>query len=235
MLRLKCDPQRNHRKISCWNRMRMGYVSILFLFSTFSVALINIILKRLDFKPFPLTVTIVNYLSGVKIYSQDTRQGGSPMDGPDEPPRAAIRRRMIRTMVEVATAGYDRWYILAHSLGTIVAWNGLMEIQEALPNYLDRACWNSSETKPLRGLSPIAFDTNAMMPNRPLWLDNREVIEREALFEKFRGVLTYGSPLERFGALWCRSTSAKTSFAQMAGGPPNGSMFTTRLIRSAHG
>jgi hypothetical protein len=83
----------------------------------------------------------VNYLSGVKLYSQDMRAGGSPMDGPDEPPRAAIRRRMVRTMVDVAAAGYDRWYILAHSLGSIVAWNGVMETERALPNYLDRERW----------------------------------------------------------------------------------------------
>ena len=195
-------PPQNHGKISLWNRGRMAYVSILFGFSAFSVALINMILKRLNFAPFPLTQTIVNYLSGVKIYSQDLRAGGSPMDGPDEPPRAAIRRRMIRAMVEVATAGYDRWHILAHSLGTIVAWNGLMEIQQALPNYLDRTCWNAPETAPLRGLNPTTFNINAMMPNRPLWLDNREVIKRDALFAKFRGILTYGSPLERFCALW---------------------------------
>jgi hypothetical protein len=195
-------PPRNHGKISLWNRGRMAYVSILFGFSAFSIALVNLILKRLNFKPFPLTSTIVNYLSGVKIYSQDERAGGSPMDGPDEPPRAAIRRRMIRTMTEVATAGYDRWYILAHSLGTVVAWNGLMEIQRALPNYLSPAQWNSKEVAPLRGTAPTPFDINAMMPNRPLWLDNQEIIRRDVLFEKFRGIVTYGSPLERFCALW---------------------------------
>jgi hypothetical protein len=195
-------PPQNHGVISVWNRIRVLYVSVLFGLSALSVALVNVILKRLDFKPFPLTSTIVNYLSGVKIYSQDKRAGGSPMDGPDEPPRFAIRRRMIRVLGEVAIAGYDRWYILAHSLGTVVAWNGLMEIQQALPNYLDRTCWNSPEASPLRGRSAAPFDTNGMLPNRPLWLDNREIIERDALFERFRGILTYGSPLERFCALW---------------------------------
>jgi hypothetical protein len=192
----------NHGEITVWARIRVLYVSILFLFSTFSVALLNMILKRLAFKPFPLTSTIVNYLSGVKIYGQDERQGGSPMDGPDEPPRFAIRRRMIRVIVEVAIAGYDRWYILAHSLGSVVAWNGLMEIQQALPNYLDRACWESPEARPIQGRSATLFDTNAMLPNRPLWLDDHEIVERDALFERFRGLLTYGSPLERFSALW---------------------------------
>jgi hypothetical protein len=184
------------------NRIRMGFVSVLFGFSAFSVALINLFLKRLDFKPFPLTNIIVNYLSAVKLYSQDTRAGGSPMDGPDEPPRAAIRRRMIRVMVDVARADYKRWYILAHSLGTIVAWNGLMEIQQALPNYLDRECWDELKGRKLRGAITDAFGVDRMMPNRPLWVNKNEIIDRDALFEKFAGVLTYGSPLERFCALW---------------------------------
>ena len=184
------------------NRFRMGFVSMLFGFSVFSIALLNMILKRLDFSPVLSTDILVNYLSGVKLYSQDQRAGGSPMDGPDEPPRAAIRRRMIRVMIDVATRGYDRWYILAHSLGTVVAWNGLMEIQEALPNYLDQKCWNALEGTPLRGSSDHDIDIDAMMPNRPLWLGPRDIINRVALFAKFRGVLTYGSPLERFCALW---------------------------------
>lgn len=183
------------------NRFRMGYISALFGLSGFSVAFINLILKRLNFPPLPLTATIVNYLSGVKLYSQDTRAGGDTMDGPDEPPRAAIRRRMIRVMMNVATKGYDRWYVLAHSLGTIVAWNGLMEIQQALPNYLEQKCWDELQS-PVRADSPTRFDVNAMLPNRPVWLNDREIINRDAMFATFRGVLTYGSPLERFCALW---------------------------------
>ncbi len=188
--------------LPCHNRWRMIFVSILFAFSAFSIALINTILKRLDFSAMPLSDTLVNYLSGVKLYSQDKRAGGSPMDGPDEPPRAAIRRRMIRVMVEVASQGYDRWYILAHSLGTVVAWNGLMETSEALPNYLDQACWKALEQNPIRGRSDHDIDIDAMMPNRPAWLDARDIVNRDALFRNFRGVLTYGSPLERFCALW---------------------------------
>lgn len=184
------------------NRLRMIFVSMLFGFSAFSIALINMILKRLDFAPMLSSDVLVNYLSGVKLYSQDKRAGGSPMDGPDEPPRAAIRRRMIRVMIDVAKSGYDRWYILAHSLGTVVAWNGLMEIQQALPNYLDQHCWDALDNSPLRNVSDGAFNVNAMLPNRPLWVGPRAIIKRDALFEKFRGILTYGSPLERFCALW---------------------------------
>jgi len=184
------------------NRFRMAFVSMLFGFSAFSIALINVILKRLNFSPLLSSDILVNYLSGVKLYSQDKRAGGSPMDGPDEPPRAAIRRRMIRVMIDVAREGYDRWYILAHSLGTIVAWNGLMEIQQALPNYLDRKCWAAMSGSPLRSTLQNPFPVDAMMPSRPLWLNDNEIISRDALFERFRGILTYGSPLERFCALW---------------------------------
>jgi len=192
----------NYGKLTWWNRIRMGYVSTLFGFSAFSIALVNFLLKRLDFAPLLTTGIIVNYLSSVKLYSQDKRAGGSPMDGPDEPPRAAIRRRMIRVMVDVARAEYERWYILAHSQGSVVAWNGLMEIQQALPNYLDKECWETLAGSPLRGTSDFDFDRDAMMPNRPVWVGPRDIIKRDVLFEKFRGILTYGSPLERFCALW---------------------------------
>jgi len=180
----------------------VGYVSMLFGFSACSIAVINMFLKRLSFRPVLSTDVIVNYLSAVKLYSQDKRAGGGTMDGPDEPPRAAIRRRMVRTMLDVVRQNYDRWYILAHSQGTIVAWNGLMEIKEALPNYLDRDTWNVLAGNPLRGVSQAPIDVNAMLPNRPVWVDNHGIIDRDVFFEKFRGVLTYGSPLERFCALW---------------------------------
>ena len=192
----------NAGKLTWWHRLRMGYISILFGISTLSVAFVNLILERLSFSPLPFSETLVNYLAAVKLYSQDRRAGGSPMDGPDEPPRVAIRRRMIRTMIDLAAAGYDRWYILAHSLGSVVAWNGLMEIDRALPNYLSEDQWNDLRVRPLRGLSPTQFSITAMLPCRPLWLGAYETIDRDVLFKKFCGLLTYGSPLERFSALW---------------------------------
>src|SRR5262245_7654093 len=184
----------------------MGYIAVLFGLSAFSLALINLLLKRIKGAPVVSTALIVNYLSGVKLYNQTTRAGGSPMDGPDEPPRVAIRRRMIRAMVEIAAGEYERWYILAHSLGTVVAWNGLMEIQEALPNYLAADQWADLQP-PLRGTRAAALDDIHMMPNRPVWLDQRDIVDRRVLFKKFRGILTCGSPLERFCALWSNAVA----------------------------
>jgi hypothetical protein len=185
------------------HRLRLFHISTSFGLSAFSIALVNALLQRLDFAPLPFTRITVNYLSGVKLYSQHKRTGGGPMDGPDEPPRYAICRRMVRAIVDVATAEYDRWYILAHSLGSIVAWNGIMADEEMLPNYLDEVRWKRVQAMAgLAGTSQKIIQINEMMPSRPIWLGTRETIARKVLFEKFCGILTYGCPLERFGELW---------------------------------
>jgi hypothetical protein len=41
-----------------------------------------------------------------------------------------------------------------------------------------------------------------MMPRRPAWLEPVDVIDRERLFKRLNGYLTYGSPLEKFATLW---------------------------------
>jgi hypothetical protein len=41
-----------------------------------------------------------------------------------------------------------------------------------------------------------------MMPPRPLWLADDDVVYREKVLEKFRGLLTYGSPLDKFATIW---------------------------------
>ena len=78
------------------------------------------------------------YVGNVKLY-QDRRYHSAPsVDGMVERPRVAIRKRMARGLVRMALQGYGRWYVVAHSLGTVVAHNGLNELSETLPNYLDQ-------------------------------------------------------------------------------------------------
>ena len=49
---------------------------------------------------------------------------------------------MIRAIADVACNRYHRWYVLAHSQGTVVAFNGLMETAYAWPGYLDEDRWD---------------------------------------------------------------------------------------------
>jgi len=74
----------------------------------------------------------------VKLYQDRKQEGQGAITDINGPRRVAIRRRMIATLIDVYNAPYDRWYVLGHSLGTVVAWNGLMETAHCLPNYLSK-------------------------------------------------------------------------------------------------
>lgn len=45
-------------------------------------------------------------------------------------------------------------------------------------------------------------NVNDMWPARPAWLDDHDALDRKKLFANFRGLLTYGSPLDKFAALF---------------------------------
>ena len=46
------------------------------------------------------------------------------------------------------------------------------------------------------------LSTKEMLPARPVWLGEKDVIYRDRLFATFRGLFTYGSPLDKFAAIW---------------------------------
>lgn len=153
------------------------------------------------------------YVGDVRIYTQSPGKGGGNLTDLEQPWRATIRRRMASELVAMAEREHDRWYILGHSLGSIVAFNGVQETEWNLPNYLDPAqadrlrnsaaandLWDATEPAD-RKLAP---DFTVMMPRRPVWLPGWERISRKALFKNFRGMITYGSPLDKFAALWPR-------------------------------
>jgi hypothetical protein len=187
-------------------RLKLFFASNVFLMGAFSIGAFTYVAKRVfGYSAPPLVREFVNYLSAVRLYNQKSRDGGGFLDAYREPPRVSIRRRMIRTIVDVAMAPYNRWYIFAHSLGSVVAHNGLMESAHSLPNYLDEARWNDirdggfgGPARPGVRLGPV----NAMVPARPVWLADGDVVYRDCLFSNFRGLLTYGSPLDKFATIW---------------------------------
>jgi hypothetical protein len=164
---------------------------------------------------------LVEYLGDIKLYQQDARLAKKPLvDLEEHPPRVAIRRRVVSAFVETALEDYDRWYVLSHSLGTIIAFNGLMETEKSLPNYLEKNLWKKwsnqrpshckfkeqDEKEPLTGgymkKSLTEEDRKKMIPRRPSWLELDDIIDRKELFSKLKGFITYGSPLSKFAVLW---------------------------------
>jgi hypothetical protein len=155
--------------------------------------------------------TIVAYLSSVRLYTQTRRSGVGMIEICNEPPRIAIRRRMTAVVADVALARYDRWYVLAHSQGSVVAFNGLMVSGRVWPNYLDdgrlnRLCRQGLAGRPnssdMPTLAELTADTG-FLPSVPVARTERDVvIHRSELFSRFRGFLSYGSPLDKFAAIW---------------------------------
>ena len=196
-------------------RLKIYWISTFFTGLSFTLGLFFWALKRLlDINPPTLMQTFTNYLSSIKLYNQQVRLGlgvpGVPADFLDalgEPPRVSIRRRMVRAIADVAGAGYDRWYILAHSLGSIVAFNGIQEPAYAFPAYLDEERWQKLKADGMGGAAnPAHFIPppagEAVSPQRPGWLKNDVVAFRAKIFKNFHGVLTYGCPLGKFSAIW---------------------------------
>lgn len=83
----------------------------------------------------------------------------------------------------------------------MLAYNGLMETEAALPNYLTRERWDTVQPSRLR--KELKRDLpGLMLPRRPSWLQPTDGIDRKILFAKLGGLLTYGSAIGKFHAIW---------------------------------
>lgn len=191
-------PSRTH-----WVRLRLFGVAVCFLLLGLTWEVARFLLRRLTLlrnARVSGSGVLVRYIGDVQLYMQKayrwSPQGALPMDRP----RDLIRRRMVHGLVEMASKKYDRWYVVAHSQGSVVAHNGLMEHDAALANYFDAHAWKN--TCPNLRTGNAVSGGQDMLPSRPCWLADDDGISRKALFEKLKGFITYGSPLDKFATLW---------------------------------
>ena len=185
-----------------WARVALLGFAVIFLLTAVTLNLLNAVLRGMRLGGVG-SDTLYRYVGDVKLYQDRGRPGKGPLEDRGLPPRVAIRRRMVAALVAAASANYDRWYVLGHSLGSVVAFNGLMETSHALPNYLSRSAlhgaWHFRATNP----DAKPCHVRSMSPRRPTWIgDDRSVLERKRLFRSLRGFVTYGSPLDKFAFLW---------------------------------
>lgn len=180
-----------------FTRAKLFLVAIWFTALGLTWELMRIVLRWLRIVA-PGSGVLVGYLGDVELYTEDIyhfRPRAAPFT---DRPRDAIRRRMIAAITLMANQEYDRWYMVAHSLGTVVAHNGLMEPDQALPNYLSKQEWQELKDK-FKG-TDTALHT--MCPARPCWLKPTDTISRERLYSRLQCFITYGSPLDKFATIW---------------------------------
>lgn len=188
-------------------RLKLFIISLLFLIMLISVDVGCWLLRRLSFSPRWLSHVrrlIYDHLGDVKLYQDWYTRCDELAEVHGERSRVAIRRRMIKAIVQAARDVHedrlDGYYVIGHSLGTVVAFNGLMEHGHVLANYL-----SSTEWADLPGALKQQLDVRAPereVPARPPWLKPADAINRRALFAGLRGFMTLGSPLNKFATLW---------------------------------
>ncbi len=196
-----------HTSISSYDRLRLFWVALVILLTLPVLSLLKFVLRGLLDLNIPRPDVLAQFIGDVKLFQQNSRLGKGPLQDLGLPPRVTIRRRMVRGMVEMALRPYDHWYILAHSQGSVVAFNGIMETAQSLPNYLTEELLHKARKNSLIRLAQgdeclSSQEGKLMWPNFPSWRDKDYILDRRELFKNLRGMLTYGSPLSKFAALW---------------------------------
>ncbi|OGW66274.1 MAG: hypothetical protein A3H49_03070 [Nitrospirae bacterium RIFCSPLOWO2_02_FULL_62_14] len=187
-------------------RIQLFGVSLLFFLMLTSINMFSWVLRRLSITFAPIEHArgiIYDYLGDVKLY-QDWAIRDDGLEALGEKSRAAIQRRAVRALAtmagEVQHKRLDSYYVFSHSLGTVVAFNALMELGITLPNYFSEEEWAAL---PIAMKIQAGYDSPVLQkPRRPYWLGKRDAIDRSVLFAGLKGLLTMGSPLNKFAAMW---------------------------------
>lgn len=115
-----------------WVRLELFGISLLFFFTLISIDLLNFLFTCFSIHVAPLKKIrnlIYDYWGDVKLCQDWFDREEDNVEVVGERSRVAIRRRMVRalvqTTVEVENKELDGYYIFAHSLGTVVAFNVL--------------------------------------------------------------------------------------------------------------
>ena len=108
---------------------------------------------------------------------------------------------MVRTIADGARRRYDRWYILAHSLGAVVAHNGLMEPASSWPGYFDEVTWTLLKREGLAGAKLQELEREAVFARLGIRTSNPEP-DRELPVALARSLAAKTVEIDRFFFDW---------------------------------
>jgi pimeloyl-ACP methyl ester carboxylesterase len=195
-------PAKSTRQAQLFARMYLGFICSIATPLVLFAKPIQMLVERLISWDIPIARVLMHTLGNVMLY-QDAKVFMDRLESFNEKRRNGIRRRMVQGLLAMATDAelgkLDAFYVIGHSLGTVIAFNALMECPAALPNFLSREEWENLPKRLKISTPPAPPD---LIPPRPPWLKPGDSINRQAMLEKCRGFLTAGCPLDKFAALW---------------------------------
>lgn len=165
-------------------RIGLFFLSILFLVLLSTLRVLNQVSVVVFKKQLPLGQTLYNFLGDVQLFvSEDVRF--DTLETLGRRSRYAIRTRLWNVLARANLDPIQELYILAHSLGTVIAFNVLMETAGTIAGYID----DRDLIAKLQQKGFINAQGNA---------------DRGKFLSKIAAVFTLGSPLDKFAAIWPR-------------------------------
>lgn len=159
-------------------------LSLLFLVILATLRVVNQVVVAVFRTQTRLGRTLYDFLGDVQLFvSEDVRY--DTLETLDRKTRYAIRTRLWHALARAHLDPNEDLYIIAHSLGTVALFNALMEQDDRIPTYLDSAVLG--QRLQAQGLARPTGSVN-----------------REAILAKIRAIVTLGSPLDKFAAIWPR-------------------------------
>ncbi len=165
-------------------RIQLGILSLVFLILLVTLRVVNQIIVVVFKKQLPLGQTLYNFLGDVQLFVSESIRFDT-LETLDRKSRYAIRTRLWDVLARANMDPVQEIYILAHSLGTVIAFNALMEQEGMIPSYIDDQ------------------DLRAALQAKG-FLNSQGRADRERFLSKISAVFTLGSPLDKFAAIWPR-------------------------------
>lgn len=183
-------------------RFRLFFQSVSFFVLLLPAQLVISILSMVPFvRRINFFQSVYAYMSSVKIYQQ--QESDTKQDVLDEvlSRRVRIQKRLANKFLDMAESDFDAWFVLAHSLGSVISFKTLMFDGAAFARSMSSVRWSHLDPR-WKIKSAIPSEGFVDKPPLPWWLAPNDELNLEQLYDRFGGIVTYGSPIETFSTLW---------------------------------
>jgi hypothetical protein len=188
-------------RLSMFAKTTAFFVVLLPVHLTFQLLTVFPLLQRIHFLR-----TVFAYLNSVRLYQEPKSAPARILENLFECRRLSMLRRAVGEAAFFADSEeFDRWYIMGHSLGSVIAHNLVNLSPQAIARFLPDWEGSRSADSPFHLAQPVdrtldLKDQN--IPAHPCWCPDAYGVDANRFFDRLGGLVTYGSPLETFAGFW---------------------------------